>query len=108
MSGQKDSVIHELKHQIKLLEKQNEQFSGRMEERLMLWLVNETIQESNDPDEMLVSLLERLSVFLDIPFSRCCQIHESQIVLLSSYAMNDSFRLKGCGIQISKALADAI
>jgi signal transduction histidine kinase/ActR/RegA family two-component response regulator len=106
MSGQKDSLIHELKHQIRLLEKQNEQFSGRMEEKLLLWLVNETIQESNDPDEMLANILERISVILDIPFSTCCQIHENQVVSLSAYAMNESFRLKGCGIQISKILTD--
>lgn len=100
--------MHELKHQIRLLENQNEQFSGRMEERLILWLVNETIQESNDPDEMLANVLERISVILDIPCSTCCQIHENQLVLLSAYAMNQTFRLKGCGIQISKNLTDKL
>ncbi|MFU8844350.1 MAG: hypothetical protein ACNA7V_11145, partial [Bacteroidales bacterium] len=101
-------MIHELKHQIRLLGKQNEQLAGRMQEKLLLMLVQETIQESNDASELLANVLERISVILDLPCSTCCQINENQAVLLSAYAANESFRLNECGIHLHKILVDKL
>jgi signal transduction histidine kinase/ActR/RegA family two-component response regulator len=108
MSLNTDTLIHELKHQIRLLGNQNEQLAVRMQEKLLLLLVQETIQESNDPEELLTNLLERISVILDLPCSTCCQINENQVFLLSSYATNESYSLSGCGIQLPKTLIDKL
>ncbi|MBN2173258.1 MAG: response regulator [Bacteroidales bacterium] len=70
---------------IKLLENQNDQKAGRMEEKLLLWLVSETIEQSGDGDELIINLLERISQIRDIPLSLCYQVSNYQFKRLIGY-----------------------
>ncbi len=84
-----DSIIDELRLRIKLLENQNELKARLMEEKLLLWLTSETINQAGDRDELLYNLLERISVILDIPFSASCQISGENFQLLNTYSEQD-------------------
>ncbi|MCB0821120.1 MAG: response regulator [Bacteroidales bacterium] len=89
MAEKQDAVINELKLRIRLLEKQNEQQAGRMEEKLLMWLVSDTIMEANNTTDLLKNVLERISVILDIPYSCCYQINSGKFEILSSYSQSD-------------------
>jgi signal transduction histidine kinase/ActR/RegA family two-component response regulator len=102
MEVNQDSIINELKLRIRLLEKQNEQLAGRMEEKLLMWLVSDTIQESGNPEELMKTVLERISVLLDIPYSSCYRVHGNQLELISSFNLSysetaDLFEIKSAG-----------
>ncbi len=99
MAVNQDSIIHELKLRIRLLEKQNEQLAGRMEEKLLMWLVSDTIMESGDAGELLKTVLERISVLLDIPYSGCYQIHEDKFELIGGFALSETFTPERIKIQ---------
>ncbi|MCB2220530.1 MAG: response regulator [Bacteroidetes bacterium] len=102
MAVNQDSIINELKLRIRLLEKQNEQLAGRMEEKLLMWLVSDTINESDNPEELLKTVLERIAVLLDIPFSSCYRVHGDQLELISGFSLSDTinsdlFKIKSVG-----------
>ncbi len=81
-----DSIINELRLRIKLLENQNEVKAKLMEEKLLLWLTSETINQAGDRDELVYNLLERISVILEVSFSACCQISKEHFQLLNAYS----------------------
>jgi signal transduction histidine kinase/CheY-like chemotaxis protein len=85
----RDQIINELRSRIKLLEKQQNNSGNYLQEKLLLMLVSESIQKADSPDELLIQILERISVLLDLPFSAFCELAEVQIKTI------EVFDLKG-------------
>ncbi len=85
MAISQDSIINDLKLKVKFLERQKNQLSEGIEEKLLLWLVTETINQSKTKDELLNGVLERISEIRDIPFGICCKINEDETDVLASY-----------------------
>ncbi len=74
MALHQDSIFNELRLRIKLLEKQNGLKAEQMEDKLLLWLVADTISQAGDIDELLFNLLERICMIREIPYSACCKV----------------------------------
>ncbi|MCF8404812.1 MAG: response regulator [Bacteroidales bacterium] len=89
MATKQDTVITELKLRIKLLEKQGALSPGWMEEKLLLWLVSETIEMANKSDELLNNLVERICVILDLQYGACCAVKEGHLITHAVYAEDD-------------------
>ena len=85
MKTNEDTMIHELKSRIKLLEQQHAQSVGYMEERLLLWLGTESIRQSNSSSELINNLLERIAVLLELPFAACYDLSEQKLNLVQQY-----------------------
>ena len=83
MASEQDSILNELKSRIKLLEKQDAGSGVLMEEKLMLWLVTETIIQSNNGHQLINNMLERISLLLDIPYATCCEIKHGKVKSLA-------------------------
>jgi len=96
MTFEQDSVFNELKFRIKLLEKQDARSAVSMEEKLLLWLVSETIIESDDSSNLLFNVLERISVILDISHASCCQYQEGKVTELTHYQPHNSMVESSC------------
>lgn len=108
MAVKQDSVISELKLRIRLLEKQNEQQAGRMEEKLLMWLVSDTIKEANGTNDLLNNVLDRISVILDIPYSCCYQIHNNQFEILKEYSASTAIPKDFFKIQLPHSLLNSL
>ncbi len=85
MAISQDSIINNLKLKVKFLEKQKDQLSEGIEEKLLLWLVTETINQAKTTDDLLNGVLERISEIRDIPFGVCYKIDDGTTELLSSF-----------------------
>ncbi len=104
MAIYQDSIFNELKLRIKLQEQHNEHLASRMEEKLLLWLVSDTINQSGDVDDLLYNLLERISIIRDIPYSVCCQVSSDKITPLNFYSSFDQSKLLKCPFKLSESL----
>lgn len=104
MAIYQDTIINELKLRIKLLEKQNNLKAELMEERLMLWLVSDTINQSSNRDELFFSLLERIAAIREIPYCVCCRISNNDQYLLSSYSVQTGDEFDSCMMNLSPEL----
>ncbi len=104
MAINQDSIFNELKLRIKLQEQRNEHLAERMEEKLLLWLVSDTIDQAGDIDDLLFNLLERISMIRDIPVSFCCQISNDKLSLLNHYSSLENSRLRKCPFSLSDSV----
>ncbi|MBC8486275.1 MAG: response regulator [Bacteroidetes bacterium] len=104
MTIKQDIIIDELKLRIKFLEKQENQMAERMEEKLLLWLVSETINQTCDRDELLYNLIERISIIRDIPYCACFKISDNDVKLLASYFTTPEFNKDICNFKFSPSL----
>ena len=104
MAISQDSIINDLKLKVKFLEKQKNQLSEGIEEKLLLWLVTETINQAKTKDELLNGVLERISEIRDIPFGICCKINEEETRVLASFPKLKRRGEPQCDFGFSKAL----
>ncbi|MEZ5195238.1 MAG: response regulator [Bacteroidales bacterium] len=104
MAINQDSIFNELKLRIKLLEKQNNLKAELMEERLLLWLVSDTIHQAGNRDELFFSLLERIAAIREVPYSICCRISNNEQFLLSSYSAQTGEEFSSCLLDLSPEL----
>ncbi len=104
MAIHQDSIFNELKLRMRLSEEHNEHTGARMEEKLLLWLVSDTIKQTGNAEELFYNLLERISMIREIPFSACCKISDDKITPLSYYSSQEDSEFKKCPFKISPAL----
>ena len=104
MAIHQDSIFNELRLRMKLMEQHNEQTGKRMEEKLLLWLVTDTINQSGDVDELIFNLLERISMIREIPFAACCKISGDHLYPLNYYSNQEDLLYKKCPFKFSPAL----
>lgn len=104
MAIYQDSIFNEIKLRIKLQEQHDEHSANRMEEKLLMWLVSDTINQSGDVDDLLYNLLERISIIRDIPYSVCCQVSNDKITPLNFYSSFDHSKLLKCPFKLSESL----
>lgn len=83
-------MLHELKSRIKLLEKQNAQHAGHMEEKLLLWLVTESIHQPDSIPDLIYNLLDRVAVLLDLPFGACYEIRQNKLHMIKQFSQSES------------------
>jgi signal transduction histidine kinase/ActR/RegA family two-component response regulator len=108
MAISQDSIINDLKLKVKFLEKQKNQLSEGIEEKLLLWLVTETINQSKTKDELLNGVLERISEIRDIPFGICCKITEEETEVLASFPKLKKSGESQCDFGFSPALFEKL
>jgi len=85
MAIHQDSIFNELRLRIRLLEQQNGLEAEQMEDKLLLWLVADTISNAGDVDELLGNLLERICMIRELPYAACCKISGDKVILLDHY-----------------------
>jgi signal transduction histidine kinase/CheY-like chemotaxis protein len=108
MIENQDSLFNELKLKIKLLEKQGDHKAGRMEEKLLLWLVSETIEQSGDSEDLLTNLLERICQIRDIPLSLCYQISDNKFKRLITFSSRQTIELTNTYIHLPSAIFEKL
>jgi signal transduction histidine kinase len=89
MAIHQDSIFNELRLRMRLLEQQNEQMAELMEEKLLLWLVSDTIYQAGDVDELMYNLLERVCMILELPYAAVCKISNEKVSLLNNFSAID-------------------
>ncbi len=104
MAIHQDSIFNELRLRMKLMEQHSEHTGKRMEEKLLLWLVSDTINQADDVDELIYNLLERISMIREIPFSACCKVSGDQLSSLSYYFNQEDVYFRKCPFKVSPAL----
>jgi len=108
MISSQDSIINELKARVKIFEKQNELYAGHMEEKLLLWLVSESIKQSDGVEDLLSNILERISVILDIPVSACCRVSEYNLLPVKTFNILSDKEEEKCSLEISNELGEKL
>ncbi|MBK3515945.1 PAS domain-containing sensor histidine kinase [Carboxylicivirga marina] len=63
--------IRRLEQRIKALEEENNSLSNRVEEMLLLSLINESFESVSDERVLLLSVLEKISILKNIPYCAC-------------------------------------
>lgn len=84
MNDQHD-IIQRLELRIKELEEENNSLSNRVEEILLLSLINESFETISDEKELLTAVLEKISVLKDIPYCACYEFDERSYQCLVQY-----------------------
>jgi len=108
MAIHQDSIFNELRLRIKLLEKQNGLKAEQMEDKLLLWLVADTISQAGDIDELLFNLLERICMIREIPYSACCKVSGNKISLLNHYTPHEEKYARILPFNLSPDLLDRL
>jgi len=104
MAIHQDSIFNELRLRMKLMEQHSEHSGKRMEEKLLLWLVTDTINQAGDVDELIYNLLERISMIREIPFSACCKVSGDQLSSLNYFSNQEDLYFQKCPFKVSPAL----
>ncbi len=108
MTTSQESIISDLKLKVKFLEKQKMQLSEGIEEKLLLWLVTETINQAKTREDLLDGVLQRISEIRDIPYGVCCQLNEGNPELLSSFPRSKKTLAATCDIKFSNDLFEKL
>jgi len=87
MSSILDPYLIELESKIQILELENEVLSAKAEENLLLSRAFEEINVFDDIDNLLLSILESISVLLNIQFSGLFDFKDNCFKCISSYAL---------------------
>ncbi|GAB4318669.1 MAG: hypothetical protein Kow00127_10760 [Bacteroidales bacterium] len=83
MPGQENSVINELKLRIRLLEEQKSSGLSWAEERLLLWLVSETVFDSQHSDDLPKAFTDRFCEILELSAAFCFAADNSRFKCLA-------------------------
>ncbi|RLD62519.1 MAG: hypothetical protein DRJ05_00150 [Bacteroidetes bacterium] len=109
MTTSQESIISDLKSKVKFLEKQKVQLSEGIEEKLLLWLVTETINQAKTRESLLEGVLQRISEIRDIPYGVCCQIKDGNPELLSSFPkLRKTTGAARCDVEFSNDLFEKL
>ena len=108
MSIQQDSILNELKLRIKLLEHQSEQRAEQMEDKLLLWLIADTVSQADNVDDLLYHLLERICMVRELPYAACCQISGTGISLLNQFTPHIEKFDNGLSFNLSPELLEQL
>ncbi|GEM_PF-6283549 len=100
--------IKKLEQQIKVLEEENDSLSGRLEEMMLLSLIAESFEAIGNETDLLVSVLEKISILKNIPFCACYELKNNEPHCLGHYC--SLFIKSDCSenLKFSKELIDEI
>ncbi|TRX72385.1 PAS domain-containing sensor histidine kinase [Carboxylicivirga sp. M1479] len=84
MNKEKES-IQTLEFRIKELEKENNSLSNKVEEMLLLSLINESFETIKDEQQLLLSVLEKISILKEIPYCACYAIDGNSYSCIAQY-----------------------
>lgn len=104
----RDQIINELKSRIKLLEKQKGGAEQHMREKLLLSVVSDSVHQTNEPDRLLLNVLERMSIVLDVPMSACCEILGHELKSIEVYNLQTGDRSNPCSFSINQPIASSL
>jgi len=96
--------IKNLEQRIKLLEEENNSLSERIEEMLLLSLINESFESITDEKVLLTSVLEKISILKNIPYCACYQISENKYNCLVQYCSLFNQELCSGTLELSEEL----
>lgn len=99
-----DSIINELKMRLALLEKQNEQHAYLMQEKLLFWLVGESLKDPQNQQELLEDFLERITELLDIPIGIVYHVTGTSLKQMAAYCLQDKRPTTKYTIQLTPEL----
>jgi signal transduction histidine kinase/CheY-like chemotaxis protein len=108
MAIHQDSIFNELRLRIKLLEQQNGLKAEQMEDKLLLWLITDTISQANETDELLFNLLERICMIRELPYSACCMISGNKVSLLNHFTPHEEKYSRILPFSLSPELIDRL
>ena len=101
----RNQVINELRSRIKLLEKQQADARHHLQEKLLMVLVPESIQQADNVEDLVLHFLERTSVILDLPFSVFCEVEELTVTPLEVYDLRLEKKPGTPGFEIDRSIA---
>jgi signal transduction histidine kinase len=108
MAIDQDSIFNELRLRIKFLEQQNGLKAEQMEDKLLLWLVADTISQAGDIDELMLNLLERICMIRELPYAACCRVSGNKINLLNHYTPHQEKFSHNLPFSLSPELIDRL
>jgi len=97
-----------LKEKIKLLEKENSLLTEHTEDTLMLGLISEAIEQTDDITCALDSVLERISMLKNIPVISYCEVHQGIATTLQSYVAFMHAEVNGFSFALPDMEDDAV
>lgn len=97
-----------LRTTIEVLEQENSQLSERAEDAMLLGLVAEAIQGIQDPHEVMLQVLERISILKDFPFVTCGKISGSSLDKIASYSLFTDNENEGYPIEVQPDIHDEL
>lgn len=77
--------MHQLELRIRELEQENNALNDRVEEIMLFGLISESLEEINDQELLLTSVLEKISILKDISFCGCYDVSGNNFLNLSAY-----------------------
>ncbi|MBL7025869.1 MAG: PAS domain S-box protein [Candidatus Marinimicrobia bacterium] len=98
----------ELLLELEVLSQENQMLSERAGEILFLQQIGDTLANSEDEKEIIQDVLERVSVFLDIPYCAFCEAHDDKVEIKSSFIATSNKSMDNDRVSISPELVNLI
>jgi len=101
----RNQSINDLRARIKLLERQQSGSSQHLQEKLLMQLVGEAIQQADTPEDLLLQVLERTTVILDLPLGAFYEVIDNKALPVEVYDLNMTPRSKSYGFGFDRQIA---
>jgi len=98
--------LADLQARFDALEQENELLSDRLEESVLMGHVAEAIESLQSIDEVLPTVLERISVMKGIASCAYCTVNKGQVIKLATYCQDCSVASEACHLWLPFDLAE--
>ncbi len=100
--------ISDLQDKIQLLQVENDHLAERAEDTLLLGLIAEKINTTEDIEKVFELGLERISLLKDIPFCACCSLKDGNLTCSKTFFSFTNDTLQNDSIQLPEAITAKI
>jgi PAS domain S-box-containing protein len=100
--------ISDLQDKIQLLQVENDHLAERAEDTLLLGLIAEKINTTEDIEKVFELGLERISLLKDIPFCACCSLKDGNLTCAKTFFSFTNDTLQNDSIQLPEAITAKI
>ena len=108
MPSVSDDRATALEERIAGLESDNQILTDRAEDILLLGLVAEAVGREKEPERILATVLERMSILKDVPYCALGEIEDRRVSLIQEYASFRPSMPESPTFEISQRVTDAL
>jgi len=90
------------------VEGENEILIERAEDILLLGLVTEAISRQIEPEEIMATVLERISILKDVPYCALVELHDTTVTLAQEYTVFRETPQRRARLEIPRPVVDEL
>ena len=103
-----EKLISDLQEKIQILQVENDHLTEMSEDTLLLGLIGEKINTTEDIEKVFEFGLERISILKDIPFCACCSFKDGNLTCTNTFLSFTNETVQNDKIQLPEAITSKI